>query len=188
MTLIFAVIERTGWLTGHLSRWSPEQLPDLSDFAVRTKRKSGWDAAWGVAFSGGVILWLAGLIPLPMVWTNVKGLTLTPDPIWMTMWGPVLALMIARLVLHFVQLLRPRWKSVRAVLSVATTAGAIAVLATIYQAGHWLTASSTTLPAGRVARIDGHTNLGIHYAIIVVGVIWVFECAQELWRIYAGRR
>lgn len=188
VTLIFAVIERTGWLTGHLARWSPEHLPDLSEFTGKAKRKSGWDAAWGVAFSLGFILWWTGLVPLPVAYTNVEGLTLTPDPVWMTMWGPILALMVVRLVLHLVQLLRPRWKSARAVLSVTTAAGAIVMLAIIYQAGHWLTASSATLPAGRVAEIDRHTNLGIHYAIIVIGVIWVFECAKELWALMAAKR
>lgn len=186
VTLIFAVIERTGWLTEHLNRWSPEHLPDLSDFTAKAKPKRDWELAWQVAFGAGVILWWAGVIPLPAGWSNVKGLTIVPDPIWTTMWWPILAVLVARLVFDLVQWLRPRWKAVRGFLSVATAAGAVATLAVIYQAGHWLTVTSTTLPAIKVAKIDHGANLGIHYAIIVVGVIYVLQCAKELWTL--GRR
>lgn len=187
VTLIFAVIERTGWLTDYLEQWKPEELPDLSDFTVKTKPKRGWESAWEVAFGIAFILWWAGLIPLPIAWSNVKGLTLTPDPVWTAMWWPILALMVARLVFNAVQWLRPRWKLARGVLSVATAVGAVVVLGIIYQAGHWLTASSAALPAARVAEIDRSTNLGIHYAIIVIGVIWVLQCAKDVWRLYMSR-
>lgn len=188
VTLIFAVIERTGWLTSYLEQWQPEELPDLGDLKVKTKPKSAWEAVFEVAFGIAFILWWVGLIPLPIVWNNVQGLTLTPDQIWTAMWGPILALMVARLVFNLVQWLRPRWKLARGVLSVATAAGAIVVLAIIYQAGHWLTASSATMSAGQLAEIDRSTNQGIHYAIIVVGVVWVFQCAKELWVLAMGRR
>jgi len=187
VTLIFAVIERTGWLTDHLNRWSPEHLPDLGDFTIKTKPQRGWESAFEVVFGIGFVLWWAGVIPLPVAYTDVKGLTLTPDPIWTAMWWPILALLIARLVFNAVRWSRPRWKAVRGVLSVATAAAAIAILAMIYQAGHWLTASSATIPAGRVADIDRSTNLGIHYTIIVVGVIWVLQCAKELWVLAMAR-
>jgi hypothetical protein len=181
VTLIFAVIERTGWLTDHLNRWSPEQLPDLIDFRARTKPKRHWESAWQVAFGVGLLLWWTGLIPLPASWSNEKGLTIIPDPIWTTMWWPILLLLVARLAFNLMQLLRPRWKAVRAMLSVATAAGAVATLAVIYQAGHWQTASSATLPALKLAEIDRHINHGIRYAILVVGVVWVLQCAKELW-------
>ena len=73
-------------------------------------------------------------------------------------------------------------------LSVGTAAAAIAILVIVYQAGHWLTATSATMPADQLAEIDRSTNLGIHYAMIVGGVIWVLQCGKELWRIYVARR
>src|SRR3569623_1476519 len=102
------------------------------------------------------------------------------------MWWPILALMIARLAFNLVQWLRPRWKAVRIVLNLATTAGAVAMLVLIYQTGHWITTNSATLPAARVAEIERSANLGIHYAIIVVGVIWIFQCAKEVWVVALG--
>lgn len=185
VTLIFAVIERTHLLQSYLQSWKPDNLPDLSDLKV--KPQSMWNSAFEVAAGIGFILWWVGLIHIPILWTDAKGLTLTPAPVWAAMWTPILALMIARLVYNIIQWARPRWKAVRAVLSVATAAGAIALLAVIYRAGHWISASSATMPADQVADIDRSTNLGIHYAIVVVGVIWAFQCAQELWRLYMSR-
>lgn len=188
VTLIFAVIERTGWLTDHLSRWSPEHLPDLGDLKFKTKPKNPWEYLFEVTIGIGFILWWARVIPIPILYTNVKGLTLTPDPIWNAMWLPILLLLIAGTVVNLVQWLRPRWKAVRAVLSAGTTVAGVAVTVLIYQAGHWVTATSTTMPAERIAHIDRSTNLGIRYAIIAFGVIWILQCGKELWRIAVARR
>jgi hypothetical protein len=185
VTLIFAVIERTGWLTSHLQRWSPEQLPDLSDFGIKPKR--GWEAAFATVGGLAFVLWWIGLIPIPFVYTNQKGLTLTPDPVWLSVWWPILALMVAQLIFSLIQWLRPRWKAARALLSIATAAAGIALLATLYQAGHWVTATSTTLGPDRLASLDQSVNLAIHYALIVTGLAWAFQCLQELWRLRKAR-
>lgn len=186
VTLVFAVLERTGWLTGYLAQWEPRELPDLPDLKV--KPQSAWESLFEIAVGIGFILWWSGLIHIPLFWTNQKGLTLTADPVWMTLWLPILVLASARLAFSLVQWVRPRWKTVRALLSVGTTIGSLALAALLYRAGHWLTASSATMPADKVAEIDRSTNLGIHWAIVVVAVIWVFQCAKELWRIYGSRR
>ncbi|QDZ06146.1 hypothetical protein FPZ24_00560 [Sphingomonas panacisoli] len=188
VTLIFAIIERTGWLTDHLGRWSPEHLPDLGDLKIKTKPQSQWESVFEVVVGIGIIAWWAGFVPLPIAYTDVKGLTLVPDPIWTVMWLPILVLLIARTVFNLVQWLRPRWKAVRGVLSVGTAAAAIGILVIVYQAGHWVTATSATMPAGQIADIDRSTNLGIHYALIVGGVIWVLQCGKELWRIAVAKR
>jgi hypothetical protein len=125
-------------------------------------------------------------VPFPGYYSNVKGLTLTPDPIWLALWWPVLALMVARLVYNIVQWLRPRWKLVRGVLSVATATGGLALLGILYRAGHWLTAGGT-VPGGDIAEIDRSVNLGIRWAIVVVGAIWVWQCLQELWTLVTSR-
>lgn len=180
---VFYGLERGGFPRDHLRKWNPKELPEVKD-----KQPSTWGSAFEVAVGLFFILWWCGLIPGNFfVYSNVKGLTLTPDPVWAAVWWPVLALMIARLVYNVIQWLRPRWKIVLAILSVATTAGALGVLGLIYQAGHWLTPSGT-LPADRLAEIDRATNLGLRYAIVVVGAVWVFQCLQELWRLYAARR
>ena len=181
VTVIFFVLERTGFPANHVAKWRPQELPEVKD-----KQPSTWGSAFEVAAGVYFILWWCGLVPFPGYYSNVKGLTLTPDPIWAALWWPVLALMVARLVYNVVQWLRPRWKLVRGVLSVATAAGGLALLGIIYQAGHWLTAGGT-IPGGDIAEIDRSVNLGIRWAIVMVGAIWVWQCLQELWTLVTGR-
>ena len=181
VTAAFFALERTGFPANHIAKWRPQDLPEVKD-----KQPSAWGAAFEVAVGGYAILWWCGLVPFPGYHSNVRGLTLTPDPIWAALWWPVLALMVARLVYNVVQWLRPRWKLLRGVLSVATAAGGLALLGIIYQAGHWLTAGGT-IPGGDIAEIDRSVNLGIRWAIVMVGAIWVWQCLQELWTLVTGR-
>lgn len=178
---IFYALERTGFPAEHLAKWRPQDLPEVKD-----KQPSAWGSAFEVAAGVYFILWWCGVVPFPGYYTNVQGLILTPDPIWTAIWWPVLALMVARLVYNVIQWLRPRWKVVRGILSVATTAGALALLGVIYRAGHWLTASGT-LAHGDVADVDRSVNIGIHWAIITIGAIWVWQCLQELWVLATSR-
>jgi len=174
---VFYALERTGFPADHLAKWRPQDLPEVKD-----KQPNVWGSAFEVAIGVYFILWWCGLVPFPAYYSNVKGLTLTPDPIWTAIWWPVLALMVARLVFNLIQWLRPRWKAVLAALAVATAAGGLGLAYIIYQAGHWLTASGT-LPADKLAQIDRGANIGIHWAIVVVGAILVLQGLQEVWRL-----
>lgn len=179
---VFYALERGGFPADHLAKWRPQDLPEVKD-----KQPNPWGSAFEVAIGVYFILWWCAVVPLPYYYTDVKGLTLTPDPLWATIWWPVLALMVARLVYNIVQWLRPRWKAVRVALSLATAAGGLALLGVIYQAGHWLTAVSTTVPGAKLADIDRAVNVGIRWAIVVVGVIWVIQCLKELWAVATTR-
>lgn len=181
VTVIFYLLERSGFPADHLAKWRPQDLPEVKD-----KQPSAWGSAFEVAAGLYFILWWCDVVPFPGYYGNVKGLILTPDPIWTAVWWPVLALMVARLVYNIIQWLRPRWKVVRGILSVATTAGALALLGVIYQAGHWLTVSGA-LGHGDAADVDRSVNMGIHWAIVVVGAIWVWQCLQELWVLATSR-
>ena len=181
VTAIFYALERAGFPADHLAKWRPQELPEVKD-----KQPNAWGSAFEVAIGAYFILWWCGLVPFPAYYGNVKGLTLTPDPIWTAIWWPVLALMVARLVYNIVQWLRPRWKVVRGILAVATTAGALALLSVIYRAGHWLTVGGT-LGHGDAADVDRSINMSIHWAIIAIGAIWVWQCLQELWSLATSR-
>lgn len=179
---IFYALERTGFPTDHLRRWRPEQLPEARD-----RQPGAWGSAFEVAVGLYVILWWCGLAPLPLFYTNVKGLTLTPDPFWVALWWPVLALMVARLVYNLVQWLRPRWKVVRGALSIATALGGLALLGVAYQAGHWLSPHSTTMSPHDLIELDRAVNLGLGIAIVVTGAAWVLQCLKEIWQLTRTR-
>jgi hypothetical protein len=181
VTAVFYALERTGFPAEHLAKWRPQDLPEVKD-----KQPNVWGSAFEVAIGVYFILWWCGLVPFPAYYSNLKGLTLTPDPVWTAVWWPVLALLVARLVFNLIQWLRPRWKAALAMLAVATAAGGLGLAYMIYQAGHWLTASGT-LPAEKLAQIDHGVNVGIHWAIVGVGAMLVLQGLQEVWRLVTSR-
>lgn len=182
VTLVFAIMERSGFPAEHLRKWRPEQLPDVKD-----PRKSPWESAFEVAAGVVFLLWWTGVIHLPIT-AQGPDFRIEPAPIIAQLYWPILVLVAVRLVENLIDWIRPRWKAVRGVLAVGTTVAALGLLALIYQAGHWATIVSTGMPADKAAELDKSLNLGLKIAIVVVGVVWAWQCLVVLWRLVRERR
>ena len=177
VTLVFAVLERTGFPKDHIAKWKPEHLPDLGD-----DQPGPWKSALEVALTVGLLLWWLGafVVPIP---TSGAGFRLEAAPIWQQLYVPILLLIIARLVHNVVEWLRPRWKTVRGLLGAATAIGALILLALIYRSGEWVTVVSTGMPEAERASLQDSLDLALRLALFVVGVIWGLNCLGELWRL-----
>lgn len=182
VTLIFAVIERTGWLRDKLDQWTPEKLPDFSD--LRLKPKKIWERAFETIVSGVFVLWLAGVVHFPYFYSSAKGIRVDPAPVWFHYYWPILALAAGGFLLNLIRLVRPDWLKVQAAMGVALAAGAVALLALIYQAGSWVVVTSTGADPKQVADIAESLTLAIRISIVVVGIIWTLNAAGALWRLY----
>jgi len=182
ITLIFAVLERTGFPVEHLQRWRPEQLPD-----IKIKRKGRWESAFEVAAGIAFILWWIGLIHLPIV-TGGADFRIVAGPVFTQYYWPILILLSVRLVQNLIAALQPRWTLVTGLLNVATTIATVALAAMIYRAGHWMTVIATGMPAAQATEIETSLNLALKIAIVVVGIILLWQGAVELWRLSRGRR
>lgn len=184
ITLVFAVIERTGWLAAYLERWKPEELPALRLPPARRRRP--WEPLFGIAFGIGFLLWWSGTIAVPLMPPH-SDVAITAAPVWAPLFWPVVALVGLRVVQGLVALLRPGWKALRAAILIACTAGTVAIAAMLYQAGRILIATPLSADAAQAARIQQSLDLSLHIAVIVVGAITVGQCAVELWRLFRER-
>jgi hypothetical protein len=182
VTLIFAILERKGFPADHLRRWSPAELPDVAD-----EQRGKWEGPVEVALTLVFILWWTGVVRWPFGAIG-DGFRLEPAPIWAQLFWPVLILASARLVHNLIQWLRPRWKGVRGVFGLATAAGALALLAVVWQAGEWVIVVSTGMPEDGARSLQESLNLALRIAIIVVGIVWTLACLGELWRLVKGAR
>jgi len=182
ITIVFAVMERSGFPIDHLKRWKPEQLPD-----VRIKRKGRWESAFEIAWGIAFLLWWVGLIHLPLA-TGGPDFQLVPGPIFTQLWWPILALLSARLVQNLIAWLRPRWTVMNGLLNIATIVATVAMLAVIYRAGHWATVIATGMPAGQAAQLETSLNLALRIGFIAVGVVMIWQGAVEMWRLARTRR
>jgi len=181
VTLVFAVMERMGFAAEHLVSWVPDDLPDVFD-----KQKGPWESAIEVALSIAFLLWWTGVIHFPN-FTNTGTLRMEPSPIFAQLYWPILVLVAVRLVHNLIQWLRPRWKTLRGLLSAGTAVGGLVILALIYQAGQWVTVIPQGMAAGEAAKIQESLNLSLRIAIVVVAVVWTLQCLGELWRLVRSR-
>jgi hypothetical protein len=182
ITLVFAVLERTGFPVEHLERWRPEQLPD-----IRIKRKGRWESAFEVVAGIAFILWWIGLIHVPIV-SGGPNFRIVMGPVFALYYWPILVLLSVRLVQNLIAALQPRWTLVTGLLNTATTIGMVALATMIYRAGHWATVIAAGMPAAQAAEIETSLNLALKIAIIVVGIILTWQGLVELWRLSRGRR
>lgn len=183
LTVIFAVLERTGFPAEHVRKWTPEQLP-----AVEDKQKSVWESAFEVAANVLAILWWIGLIHLP--WTNGNSeFRMEPAPIFAQLYWPILALLAVRLVENLADWVRPGWRVLRGTLAVATTLVGLGLVAVLYRAGPpWAVVTPLAMPAQQAADLANSVNLGLKIGIVAVGVIWAWQGVQTLWRLVQGKR
>ena len=181
VTIVFAVLERSGFVAEHRLNWKPDQLPDILD-----KQQGPWESAAEVALGIAFLLWWTGTIHVPWT-TGGRDFHIEPSPIFMQLYWPILILASVRLVHNLIQWLRPRWKTLRGLLSAGTAIGGLAILALIYQAGQWATVVSTGMASEQAVKLQESLNLSLRIAIVVVGVIWTFQCMAELWRLARGR-
>ena len=181
VTLVFAVLERTGFPANHLRNWKPEQLPWPND-----RRQSVWESLFEVTAGILFLSWWVGLIHLPWA-VGGNGFRMEAAPIFTQLYWPILWLMIAKLIHRLIVWLRPDWRLVRGTLAAATMAAGIALLAIIYKAGHWVTIVSTGMPAEEAAKLDQAVNLGLSMAFVPIGVIWLWQSAVALWQLWRAR-
>lgn len=181
VTIVFVVLERTGFPVEHIAVWDPTQLPDLGD-----EQPGPWKSAAEVALSLAFLLWWAGLFRLPFPAGSAE-FRIEPAPIFAELYLPILILAAARLVHNLIQWLRPRWKLVLGVTGGLTAVGGLVLLALLYRAGHWATIVPTGIPPVQAADLETSLNLALRIAIVAVGVIWSLACLGALWKLSRAR-
>jgi hypothetical protein len=181
VTLIFAILERTGFPAEHIGNWNPGQLADVED-----EQPGPWESAAEVGLGIAFLLWWTGVFRLPYA-VGAADFRIEPAPIFAALYWPILILAAARLVHNIIQWLRPRWKLVRALTGGLTAIAGLFLLAIVYRAGQWATVVSTGMPAAQAADLQTSLNLALKIAIIVTGVVWTFACLGGLWKLSRAR-
>ena len=181
VTLIFVVLERTGFPTEHVREWNPASLAEVED-----EQPGPWESAAEVGFTIAFLLWWAGVFSLPYA-AGGADFRIEPAPIFAELYWPILILVAVRLAHNLIQWLRPRWTSVRRLIGGATAVAGLVLIALIYRAGQWAAIVSTGMPAGQAAELQASLNLALKIAIVVIGIVWTFQCLRALWLLSRSR-
>ena len=177
VTIVFAVLERNHFPADHLRRWTPKQLPDVFD-----RPKSQWEAALEVGFGIAFLLWWTGFVGFPDFGMHDQ-VRIVSAPIWTDFHLPILLLAVAQLALALLTLVRPRWKTARAILTIALSIAALAIIAGLYRAGSWVIVTAASVDAREATAIAVSLDLAVRIALIVVAVMMVLQALGELWKL-----
>ncbi|RYD50375.1 MAG: hypothetical protein EOP60_11845 [Sphingomonadales bacterium] len=185
VTLAFAIIERSGWLTDYLQRWKPESLPTLPSIAARP-RKIG-EPVMSIVLGIGFLAWWTGALPFNWM-PHDSDVIVRAAPIWTALYWPLIALAMLGIVRDMASLLTPGWKLLRAVLMIGCAAGTVALAAMVYKAGPLVSLSSATANAERVAHMQHGLDTALAIAVPILAAVTILQCAVELWKLYREPR
>ncbi|TGX54869.1 hypothetical protein E5A73_05325 [Sphingomonas gei] len=183
VTLLFAVIERTGWLTRYLERWKPEELPEIPPLRVagRPQRSRLWEPVFGIAFGIAFLIWWSGSIPVLLIPHDAE-VRVHSAAVWTSLYWPVVALVWVHIVQNLAAIVRPRWKAARAILIVLVTGGTMAIAAMLHQAGSLVVV--TAGDAAETLRLQESLDTALFIAVLVIPAIAIVQGAVELWKLY----
>lgn len=106
ITLIFAMLERTGAIEGIQSKWDPSTLPPLTK---PEKGPSSLQTAWELAFSFLALIWLLLAPQYPFLILGPAAAILHADATLRAFYVPLVVLAILALVRNVVTLAKPQW-------------------------------------------------------------------------------
>lgn len=181
VTLVFAVVERTGAPRAWLDDWKPEQLP-----ANPQRKKSPWELPFDFGINLFVLLWMLGVIPIPVAHAR-NGLHIEPGQVWMQFYWPILGVVVAQLGLTLLDWLRPAWIRLRALLGVALAIGGLALVSLLLARGPWAIVTATTATAAEAARAAAGINGAIRIALTVALIATGIRLALGLYRLVTDR-
>lgn len=181
VTILFAVLERTGFAADHVRNWRPDQLPPAEHPASRR-----WESAIEIGIGIAFILWWTGSFALPIP-SNRGGLVLEAAPVWADYYWPILALAVIQLAIALVKWLRPGWRVVRFALGIINAVATLLLIAGLHRAGSWVVVRATTMEPAEAARVAESVNLALGVGMVAVAMVMVVTTLVDFWKAARGR-
>ena len=178
ITIVFAVLERNDFPANHVAKWAPDQLPELDD-----QPQGAWRSAIEVGLGIAFLLWWTGAVSIPAGPIRIEA-----GPAFAAYYMPVLLLVSAQLAVNVLKWLRPRWQTPTRFLSIGLTVATVALIASIYRAGTWVTATAVNVDASHATRIAESVNLSIKAALLVTAVALIIQALGEARKLLLSRQ
>lgn len=175
VTIAAVAIERTGAVK-KLQDWSPRQLPP----PVIKPRKSRFEIAIEIGFTLVFIAWWMGWTSWSLQRFDNDGLYFVGGPMRELLHWPVLAVAVTGVAVGAVEMVRPGWNRLNAVLDFAWNGWALALLL-VYVSGGDILQAHGTRPAEQLARVEHGVNLGAKIGLTVIAVLLAWEVVKAGW-------
>jgi hypothetical protein len=176
VTLVFVVLDIIQVKCDFFSKWDPRSLPKLSKKQPRHSMLESFAALIFGAIFG--VWWLVGL--KHQFWIFGPGVyAIHFGPVWQTLYPLFVVLVVADVVRHTIEILRPGWDKGRLAFRLFFRGMNLLVLYFLLNATDLLVAGEA-LPAQQQPVIK-NLNQAIHIGIAVAAIITVIQTARDLY-------
>ena len=197
VTLIFSLIQRH--LNKYPDSWNLSGMGDgvhldlkFSSDNQLAKRTDGqisrFESVSIIVASAVALVWLREVRQHPFLIFGPAAYFLKLAPVWTQVYGPIVFLTSLGIVRAVINLFRPRWTRLRALVSLVLEAAGLAVLCFLLKAGSWVTVvdSAGSHSAG-YSRAAGLVNQCVFYGLLVAAAISAVQLALRIARLMRGQ-
>ena len=169
LTVGFVVLERLQTRLTFLEDWRPRDLPKLPVIPDQTliPRSDSFGAFLGCA---AFLAWWTGLLHIPQ---TPKLVFLSPFPD--SFFWPVLALFVAEMAMHAVNLFLPWWTRKRSAVRVLIDIYAVGLAVALLQVWPWFSLKMPSEAPAKLAEVEVIVN-GALYVAVVVAILGYGVC------------
>jgi len=178
ITLIFAIMERTGGVAHLYQAWSPGRLPP-----ARVHRRGRFEVASEMVMGGVFLLWWLGLIHFSSLIPMSAAFRLELAPVFAELHWPIAAYIVAEMGVNSLELFNPGAVRTNATLSLLKNLAGCAIVVYLLQAGHWLQVIAPGLGPDVLARTQAGFDLGMRIGIFATAFILAGKAVWDLWRL-----
>ncbi len=183
VTIVFAILDHEKVRSTVLDNWNPAKLPEPAEGRVIPRS----DTVIGLVFALTFLVWWTGLVRAPeFVVRPNDSITLSPAPIWATLFLPILLTTIASVGIYLVDLVRPWRTAAVSVADIITNLAGIAILVMVLRANEYVLVSGPGVLAEGVDRAYW-VNQIVEWCLMIVGAIAIFDLCYEVWRVLKAR-
>ncbi|HZZ90362.1 MAG TPA: hypothetical protein VFE13_18680 [Caulobacteraceae bacterium] len=183
VTIIFALLERTGASRRITIDWSVRDLPRIT----RRRPVKGWfEHVTGMVFLILFAFWWVGLLPLwtpdiPLESGGVLHLAFAPE--LKGLYLPVLAFAAIGIAVHGMKLGGAEVRVIAQVFDAVLQVSLAGLAAIALHAGHWAVASGDGVAQSVLAQVEKGVNIGAEVTLIVLICTALGRLAVTLWQL-----
>ena len=177
VTIVFAVLERVNAKSRFLEEWEPRKLPEVRDPNRIPRTSSGVEVGLGLAFC----IWWIYVSPSTIISSPSVRILLSPS--WPYFYWGCLLVTLLNLSLSAVNIVRPYWTRLRAVLRLLSDAAGSALFCWIMKAHLLVGIAVANVPAERAAQIANAINLWAARMFPVALIVAVAILVRNVYRI-----
>jgi hypothetical protein len=111
----------------------------------------------------------------------------TLAPIWSTLYGPILLVLLAVVAIDAVNTVRPWWTPLRSRLRLGIDVAELALVCILLSTRSWVDVTFPDVPAAKAHELAKWINLSIGVTILVIGIVTIVGIVRGIRRLRRPR-